>query len=562
MDTLRDANKPAGRSLPSAQVLAAWAALVLSLACNRPDAPPVARVGDVPITGAELRRFAANVLPGLRPPDPIGPAARQSYLQTLIDRQLMLRQARETALDREPAVRVARLLQRRTYLANLYRKRDLHPQARITDEDVARFFAEQGLGRERLMTAILVQTEAEAQEIARQLAAGASFAELSAQHTLDPRAAAQRGRIGFVNRAMASRLGVPEVVFDHQPTSVVSEPLPLGRRFHLVRFVEERQVEVDSQRELLARELAKAKRREVEQQQVELLAYKLGWRLTAPGLAALPAKANAPLFTYDGGEVTTEEYLEVLHKHRVTRPAALQDSATIAAFARRAILPELVLADAAEKAGYHQEAAAAAHLAKADEELLLKAAYQRHVSDSVAVAAAEVEGYIAAHPERFTTPESICFDELIAPSRQEAQQLKDALTGQEDLAALAKARGFPLLPRRADGLVCMHRYNSVPYPQLWRALQSAESGVLNGPVQTREGFALFVVVRTEPAQAQLAPQARQRARAALVQQAEQTRFDQWIASLREKYRDEIDISAEQLAAALPDSLLASLGPRE
>ena len=539
----------------------AWTALVLSLACSQQDAPPVALVGDVPITGAQLRRFASDVLPGLRSAQQ-GQAARQDYLQTLIDRQLMLRQAREKGIDREPAVWVAQLLQRRTYLANLYRKRDLHPQAQVTDADLARFFAEQDLGRERLMTAILVQTKAEAQAIQRQLAAGASFAELSAQYTLDPRAAAQRGRIGFVNRSMASRLGVPEVVFDHQPTGIASEPLPLGRRFHLVRFIEDRQVEVDSQRDLLAGELAKFKRREVERQQVELLAYKLGWHLTAPGLAALPSQANAPLFIYEGGQVSTEEYLEMLKKHRGTSPEALQDSATIATFARRTILPELVLAAAAEKAGYHQEREAAAHLAKADEELLLKAAYQRQVSDSVAVVAADVEHYIAAHPERFTIPESICFDELIAPSLQEAQQLKETLTGQEDLAALAKARGFPLRPRRADGLVCMHRYNSIPYPQLWRALQQAEVGVLNGPVRTREGLALFVVVRTEPARPELPQQARQRARAALVKQAEQARFDQWIGSLREKYRREIDISAEQLAAALPDSLLARLVPSE
>ena len=536
----------------------AWTALILSIACSQQDAPPVALVGDVPITGAELRRFASNVLPGLRPAQQ-GPAARQSYLQTLIDRQLMLRHAREIGIDREPAVWVEQLLQRRTYLANLYRKRDLHPQAQVTDADIARFFAEHDLGRERLMTAILVQTKAEAQAIQRQLAADASFAELSAQHTLDPRAAAQRGRIGFVNRSMASRLGVPEVVFDHQPTGVVSEPLPLGRRFHLVRFIEDRQVAVDSQQDLLARELAKAKRREVEKKQVELLAYELGWHLTAQGLVALPSRANAPLFSYASGQVSTEEYLQ---KHRVTRPEALQDSATIAAFARRAILPELVLAAAAEKAGYHQELAAAAHLAKAAEELLLKAAYQRQVSASVTVDTAAVERYIAAHPERFTIPASICFDELIAPSPQEAQQLKDTLTGQEDLAALAKARGFPLRPRRADGLVCMHRYNSIPYPQLWRALQQAEVGVLNGPVRTREGFALFVVVRTEPARPEPPQQAQQRARATLVQQAEKARFDQWIASLREKYRREIDISAEQLAAALPDSLLASLVQRE
>ena len=554
MDTLN-------RNLLRRRCAIAWVALILWVACSQQDAPPVATVGEVPVTGAELRRFASNVLPGLRPAQQ-GQAARQDYLQTLIDRHLMLRQAREMGLDSEPAVWVEQLLQRRTYLANLYRKRDLHPQAQVADADIAHFFAEQDLGRERLMTAILLQTKAEAQAIQRQLAAGASFADLSAQHTLDPRTAAQRGQIGFVNRSMASRLGVPEVVFDHQPTSVVSEPLPLGRRFHLVRFIEDRQVEIDSQRDLLAQQMAKAKRREVERQQVELLAYELGWHLTAQGLAALPSQANAPLFAYAGGQVSTEEYLEVLKKHQITRPEALRDSAAIAAFARRAILPELVLADAAEKAGYHQEPEAAAHLAKADEELLLKAAYQRQVSDAVAVAAADVERYIAEYPERFTIPESICFDELIAPSLPKAQQLKETLTGQEDWAALAEARDFPLRPRRADGLVCMHRYNSIPYPQLWRALQQAEVGVLNGPVRTREGFALFVVIRTEPARPEPPQQARQRARAALVQQAEQARFDQWIAALRAKYRDEIDISAEQLAAALPDSLLANLVQRE
>ncbi|MCY4584184.1 MAG: hypothetical protein OXE50_15520, partial [Chloroflexi bacterium] len=84
----------------------------------------------MPITSAELRQFASNVLPGLRPAQQ-GPAARQSYLQTLIDRQLMLRHARAIGINREPSVWVEQLLQRRTYLANLYRKRDLHPQAQV-----------------------------------------------------------------------------------------------------------------------------------------------------------------------------------------------------------------------------------------------------------------------------------------------------------------------------------------------------------------------------------------------------------------------------------------------
>ena len=84
--------------------LTLWAALILTAACGQEETPvpptaPVARVGEVQISGEELRRFALDVLPDLRPAKR-GQAARQDYLQTLIDRQLMLRQARATALAR------------------------------------------------------------------------------------------------------------------------------------------------------------------------------------------------------------------------------------------------------------------------------------------------------------------------------------------------------------------------------------------------------------------------------------------------------------------------------
>ncbi|MEE3259189.1 MAG: peptidyl-prolyl cis-trans isomerase [Candidatus Latescibacterota bacterium] len=548
-----------------------WVALVIAAACGQ-EQPAVqtlvAKVGDVQITAEQLRRFALDVLPGLRPAKQ-GQAARQDYLQTLIDRQLMLRQARDMELAGAPALRVESQLQRRTFLANLYRKRDLHPRTRVTDADIERFFQKQGLARERRVTAIMVKTEAEAQKIRRQLEAGASFEEMAAQYTLDPRVAERGGKLGFMNRSLAGRTGIPAAIFDRQPTGVVSPPLPIGPKFHLVRFIGDRQVEVASQRDFLFKGLAKAKKREVEQQQVELLAYELDWQLATRGLAWMRAQANAPqsayrpvadqpLFTYEGGQVSLGEYLEMLKKHRVSSRAARQDSAAIEAFARRAILPELVLADAAEKANYHQEPEVTAWLASAAEELLIKTAYQRHVSEQVAVADADVKSYIVTHPERFMVPESICFDELIAHDRQQAQQLKETLTGAEDWIELAQIRGFELRPRREDGLVCMHSYNSIPYPDLWQALQQAEAGSVEGPVQTREGFALFKVVHKEAARPEPAAQAQRRARAILIQRAEQARVEQWLASLRQKYQDQVEVFGDQLTAALPAALLASL----
>ena len=104
----------------------------------------------------------------------------------------------------------------------------------------------------------------------------------------------------------------------------------------------------------------------------------------------------------------------------------------------------------------------------------------------------------------------------------------------------------------------MHSYNSIPYPDLWQALQQAEAGSVEGPVQTREGFALFKVVHKEAARPEPAAQAQRRARAILIQRAEQARVEQWLASLRQKYQDQVEVFGDQLTAALPAALLASL----
>ena len=544
--------------------LTLWAALILTAACGQEETPvpptaPVARVGEVQISGEELRRFALDVLPDLRPAKR-GQAARQDYLQTLIDRQLMLRQARETGLGDEPAVRIADLLKRRTHLANIYRRRDLHPKAQITNDDIKRYFDEQGLAHERLVTAIMVATKDEAHDLKHQLDAGASFADLATAHTLDPLVAERRGRLGFMNRALARRTGIPNEIFDEQPTGAVSPPLPIGPRFHIVRFIEDRQVSVDSQSESLAEGLAKSKKREVEQRHVELLAYELDWRLAPPGLAALQngASSDQSLFAYDGGAVSLSEYREVLKIRRASHTAAARDSAAVEAFARRAILPELMLTDAAEKAGYHREPQVVAWLAKDREERLLKAAYQRQIGDQVAVTDPEIEDYIARHPERFTVPETICFDELITPDAETARQLAATLSGAEDWQAIAAERGFEHRPRNPDGLVCMHSYNSTPYPALWPALQKSAPDQVGGPVQTREGFALFKVVSKKAPQPEPAAQARQRARAMLVGHAEQVRFDDWLTALRQQYGSETEIFDDRLADALPEALLTSL----
>lgn len=533
---------------------------------------PVATVGNVHISGEQLRRFALDVLPDLRPAKQ-GQAARQDYLQTLIDRQLMLHEAANLNLENESAVRVKLLHQRRIYLATLYRQQKIHPKAQVTASEIEAFFREQGLARERLVTAIWVETLDEARELLKKLAAGAVFEELAARHTLDPRVAERGGELGFMNRSMARRLGVPSAIFDNQEEGVVSSPLPLGEQFHLVRFIGEREGDVGTQRELLSKGLTKAKKLELEQEEVELLAYELGWKIVPEGLSILQTQAEAlvdsefqlakaerqsPLFLYTGGQVPIDEYLEVLKKFQINNIAAFTDSVFIDAYVRSKILPELMLTYAAERDGISVEPGISERLSQAAEEALLKAVYHHQVGEAITVTDEEVKRYIATNADKFMTPERICFDELIAPDLKGAQEVKESLLGAEDWVGLATKKGFKLRPRNEDGLVCMHSLNRQPYPHLWRGLQMTSIGEVGGPVETREGFVLFKVLTKQAPKPEPEVRVGQRARASLVQRAEQQRFDQWVGSLRAKYQNQVTVFEVQLEAALPEALLASL----
>ena len=74
-------------------------AITIALAsCSQETNAPVARVDDEPISAASLRSFVEKMPPGLRHPEG-GDAARRQYVQSLIDRQLILKEAIAHGLD-------------------------------------------------------------------------------------------------------------------------------------------------------------------------------------------------------------------------------------------------------------------------------------------------------------------------------------------------------------------------------------------------------------------------------------------------------------------------------
>ena len=132
---------------------------------------PVATIAGEAIAGETIRAIVAKLPVGLRNKEG-GDAARQQYLQSIIDRRLLLTEAAAHGMDTLRAVtrKVRETVDGRVIV--LYRSRFLAPEAAVPEGEVRRVFEEEGYDRERKLNAILVRTRDEIDEVAALLATG------------------------------------------------------------------------------------------------------------------------------------------------------------------------------------------------------------------------------------------------------------------------------------------------------------------------------------------------------------------------------------------------------
>ena len=534
----------------------------------------VAMVGEEQITAVELRHFVHRLLPDLRSGKK-GQEARKDYLQTLIDRELMILEAYGRALDQDPELLENLDESRRNRVLSLFRKREILARIEVSEEEIRRFFAAGDMERERRATAILVRTEGQAQKIRTQLEAGSDFGALARKHSLDTWSALQDGELGFVTRVTAEQLlGIPAEVFDTLRTGQVSLPLSRGRNYHLIRFLEDRSTDLQTQREGIRAQLQKDKQRALEEEKVNLLAHALNWRPASAGVKLLREKGSAlgesgqlkltesekhlALFTFEGGTISLADYMEVVRKLGIRTPRALLDTSLINSLGRRYLQKPALFVAEAERLGLTQELDVAEWIEKARRELLLKTIRQRQVIDQIEQREEDVKQFYEANVEMFRLPEKICFDELLLPSRREAENIKTQVNAATDLRDLAEKRGLRVRQRHTEGPICMQAFEEAAYPNLWEALQAAPPGELHGPIHIPEGYVLFRVLQRHPPQRQPFEQAQPRAWTLLKKRLQIERFDVWVADLRQKYQKRVKIFPKRLQEALPDALLDSV----
>jgi peptidyl-prolyl cis-trans isomerase C len=225
--------------LAPAPLLAQTAPAAPAPAATPAEDPVVARVGTAEILRSDVTA-AIQELPAqyrAMPEAQLFPM----MVDQLVDRLAVAALARSNGLDKDPAVQRAIARAADEVLQNAELRREIEPA--ISDAALhARYDAEiAGKPGETEVHAahILVKTEAEAEDIIKQLKGGADFAALAKARSSDP-GAAEGGDLGFFKKSEM----VPEfadAAFALKPGEISDKPVKSQFGWHVIKVIATRQ---------------------------------------------------------------------------------------------------------------------------------------------------------------------------------------------------------------------------------------------------------------------------------------------------------------------------------
>lgn len=540
-------------------------ALALLAGCGQ-DELVVARVGDRTITRAEFQRFVERLPAGLRSGRE-GRDADLDHLQSIVDQELLLLEARTRGVDTSATVRrrLERLVQQR--LIEGYRSRVIAPRVEVEPEDVERAFAERGFNRERLFSRILVRSRRELEEVGTRLGAGRSFEEVAQGFAGNDLFAREgNGLVGWIGRLDAERrYAIPPQIFATLPAGQVAEPVRLAGGWQVYRFVEDREAEIDNYWVDIENLLAREQLREREEEEFEVLKRRYEARLLPEGVAALLGQltkesslspelpldqADRRLCSFAGGEITVGEGLASLRAMGLR--SVQQDSAHIGSLVDRLLLHAELFAAAGRQEGWDQEPEFVDWRERKTKELVLNALVEE-MGAGTDPTEEEIRTYYEANKDRFRTPEEVFVHEAWTATEEEAAVLRQELEQGGDIAVLLDRPGVKShadveahsIRDHAWELRLLRLYRP-RFPELVDAAFAAGEGELVGPIKSLDGYAVFRVLRRKGGEIQPFEQARRRALAALRKRRENELMMAFIQHLQEKYRDQVEFFADRL----------------
>lgn len=526
---------------------------------NEPATPEtvLATVGGEAITALDLHRYE-QLLPDYLRSKKEGIVARSENLQTLVDKQLMLREAYKRGIDQLPGLAhtLSDMVNKR--LAEELSREWIDARLKVTDEELRAAYEEQLLGWEIWPAHILSATEEDARSIIRQLEAGANFSELARQHSRADDAD-KGGNLGAFFGQAGAVPSLRDGTF-HLEEGQISEPIRTVDGYEVVKVLKKRRIPFEKLRADIAEQVGQRKWAQRQRAVIDSIKEARDLRYHRDRihavLAALHGRAldqpHAPVIEYEGGKIGVGDAVRRL---RTLKKGMLPpDSAAAVLAIERWILPDSLLALEARMQGRHQWPAMVAWAEGQKQSLLVSQLRLDAVAGKVSVLEAEVRDYYEQHLETYRSlPGVIEMTEVLVDTRAEAEEILARARSGERLAELAQRHSVRSSMKPAgghtfvdSGRVTIESLYQSPYRTFFGDSNSKDVGVLQGPMEVQEKYSVFRL--DQPYEMALLPfqQVQRPIRVKIRKIREGVLFDAFLDSLRQAYAGEVHISQDAL----------------
>ena len=526
-----------------------------SAAIPDPD-PIIAQVGDREISLGQFRAFSRDI-PKYLQSEKTGIERVRNHLQTMIDRELLAREALAQGIDQSPRfLKKMRRFKEKRLLA-VFLAREI--RVKITREEVAEYFEREGLSKAVRFDEMLVEGEDKAAVAVGELRAGKSFSEVAEKYSSGVRTAA-RGDEGTYSTSLDVHPDVRDALFSLE-VGEVSEPVKRGEnRFAIYKLTDAATLGLNDD---VLHKIYRTLYIEKYTDQRAAIAAKLrgeygveidraGWRLFLKKIDDQASFETAEersiaLYKHPGGKITADDFIDAARTEKLPL-ASFADSALAVSFADRTVVANAVIVEAALRAEIHREEAVARDLAERREQLLMILLREQLIEDELAVTAEEVRSYYDSHRDDFARPE-LYLQEILVETEEEARSLAEQIRSGASLGELAKTHSTrPAEQQDEEGNMHIHDFERARYSRLVRAAQEAPLGELTGPVEVKGGYSVFKVVSRKEGSQSFA-QVKKRVEATVKWLRKQVIFEQYLEKLREKYAAQVTIQENQLELA-------------
>jgi parvulin-like peptidyl-prolyl isomerase len=515
-------------------------------ACGEPveqEPPALARVGDQQITAAELQRFEERVA------DPERPVPARTNLQTLVDRELLLREARERSLHEDEEVLRDLAADEESELAQRMLAQIVGP-ATVTDEEVQRAYRQPGWDEQVRAVEIYVSTESQAGAVLDRLRRGADILDVAREHTVDPLFGVPTGEPRqMVYHAYDHPRAVVESLFA-LPVGGVSEPIPVQSGFLIAAVLARERVELPRLSEGIHEALLAEKRQQLRNSYLRHLKWDFGTQYSPEGMALVidilrgeasppdEQQGRQPVYEFNDFDMTVADVLGAVDRPRWS--GVTDDD--INQLLSEDYFPTLLMArDARRKGAAESPVFVAWREARLGDHMLRR--LRQDLLAEVEISEEDLQQVYEASKQRYRSAAWVRLQEILVEDPEEASRLAEQAKGGTPLSDLLEhsVRGAE------DGLLEVSTSHTPAYGETWmNAVMNAPLGEVRGPVRTTGGYSIFVKREHHPERFHTLES--ERVRSSVMRQArereEARQFGAFLDSLRQVHADLVEVNEE------------------